>query len=156
MENNCEFCQLNLTKNEYVLFDGSCWILYLADNQNYPGRCIMPLKRHASSLSDLTSEEWTELHKIIKALELVMKEELGASNCNWTCLMNGGYSKKPYNPHVHFHIIPRYFNENSIADPSFIDENIAQHYTLSNEYQLEKSVRTQLTKKMKARLQELL
>ncbi len=145
--NNCEFCILNNeTNNKYLLAESKHWKIYLADEQNYPGRCIIPLKRHAATLSDLTLEEWTDLHQVIAVAEAALIEELGATNLNWTCLMNGGYATIPSDPHVHFHLIPRYRNKVEIADQTFIDENFGDHYEVGNAWRVSLHGRAELVK----------
>lgn len=146
---NCEFCELNSKASEFKVYESKYWIVYLADNQNYPGRCIIPLKRHCDSMANLSAEEWEDFHIIVKSLERIVKEELNATNCNWTCLMNGGFAQKPYNPHIHFHFIPRYFEKSCSVDEGFVDENVAEHYTLSENYQLDYTSRKELVKLFK-------
>ena len=134
---NCEFCFPAKENDKYILLDTNYWRIYLANNQNYPGRCIIPLRRHCENLSDISERELHEFHKITKMLEEIWRTKLEATNFNWTCLMNGGYSTKPYIPHVHFHFIPRFDHPYKTSTGDFIDATFGQHYVLSDEYQLD-------------------
>ena len=59
--------------------------------------------------------------------------------------MNGGYASKPYNPHVHMHLIPRHDHDLDSLGLPFHDELFGNHYTLSTEYQLSDEDRNRLT-----------
>ena len=74
---SCEWCDYK--ENEWLLYKSSYWSVYLADIQDYVGRCIVVLNRHCSSLSGLDISEWIELKTIIDRLEWIYKEVLGAS-----------------------------------------------------------------------------
>ena len=135
-DSSCEFCCPPEEDNKFIVYESNYWRVYLANNQNYPGRCIIPLLRHCENLSELTDQEWNDFKLIVNKLETGMKNKLGVTNLNWTCLMNGAYGEKPYNPHVHFHLIPRYENEVKTDDGLFKDVCFGNHYTMSTDFQL--------------------
>ena len=81
----CEWCDYKET--EWLLYQSLYWSVYLADRQDYIGRCILVLNRHCGSLSELDISEWTELKTMIDRLERLYKEVLGAELCNWSCLL---------------------------------------------------------------------
>lgn len=72
----CEWCDYKDSK--WLLHRSLHWSVYLADVQDYIGRCILVLNRHCGSLSELNNSEWIELKTIIDRLEFVYKEVLGA------------------------------------------------------------------------------
>ena len=109
------------------------WSVYLADRQDYIGRCILVLNRHCSSLSELDGSEWIELKTIIDRLEYIYKEVLGAELYNWSCLLNDFYKEAVPNPHLHIHVRPRYKNTVVINNHAYIDTEFAHHYTLKKE-----------------------
>jgi diadenosine tetraphosphate (Ap4A) HIT family hydrolase len=150
----CEFCYPPQEDDKYILIDTKYWRIYLANNQNYPGRCIIPLHRHCGNLSEITYQELEDFQMIVKMLETIWREELGATNFNWTCLMNGGYAVKPYKPHVHFHFIPRYDHVYKRDTEDFIDTNFGDHYELSDEFQLNVEERAELCARLKKRIAE--
>lgn len=65
----CEWCNLSEEDKKYLLSDTKYWTVYLADEQDYIGRCIIVLKRHCGSLPELKDDEWMELFLLIKKYE---------------------------------------------------------------------------------------
>ena len=63
---NCDWCNLSEKDRKWLLIENASWTVYLADRQDYPGRCILILKRHCSCLSDLTTAEWTDLKPVFR------------------------------------------------------------------------------------------
>ena len=102
---SCEWCEYKGT--EWLLYQSLHWSVYLADIQDYVGRCILVLNRHCGSLSELDGSEWMELKTMIDRLEYIYKEVLGAELCNWSCLLNSFYKEAAPNPHLHIHVRPR-------------------------------------------------
>ena len=62
----CNWCAVSEKEKKYLLFQSQYWSVYLADEQDYIGRCILVCNRHCASLSELTIEEWGELGEIVK------------------------------------------------------------------------------------------
>ena len=60
----CEWCDYK--EYEWLLHKSLHWSVYLADEQDYVGRCILVLNRHCGSLSELDISEWIELKTIIE------------------------------------------------------------------------------------------
>ena len=131
MMSKCEWCDYK--ENEWLLHKTSHWSVYLADVQDYVGRCILVLNRHCGSLSELDISEWIELKTIIDRLECVYKEVLGAELSNWSCLLNNFYKEKVPNPHLHIHVRPRYKNAIVINKHIYEDAEFAHHYALKKE-----------------------
>lgn len=71
---DCEFCNLSDEDKKYEIYKNNCWSAYLADNQNYIGRCIVICNQHIENLSDLSDEQWFELKQIINVLEAAVKK----------------------------------------------------------------------------------
>ena len=115
----CEWCDYK--ENEWLLYKSLHWSVYLADIQDYVGRCILVLNRHCGSLSELDISEWIELKTIIDRLECIYKEVLGAELSNWSCLLNN------------FYVRPRYKNAVVINNHLYIDTEFAHHYALKKE-----------------------
>lgn len=102
----CEWCDYK--ESEWLLYKSLYWSVYLADVQDYVGRCILVSNRHCGSLSELDIAEWIELKTIIDRLEYIYKDILGAELSNWSCLLNNFYKEVTPNPHLHLHVRPRY------------------------------------------------
>lgn len=130
--------KLNLTKSCYpcehaqdkanLVGQTTHWRVFLVDDQTYPGRCVVVLKRHAGSLTELTAAEWKDFHWTVKKMEFSAIKGLGATLSNWNCLMNSAYQEKPYNPHVHWHFRPRYDHQVKIGTEEFTDQEFGKHY----------------------------
>lgn len=148
----CEWCSYQETK--WLLYKSLHWSVYLADVQDYIGRCILVLNRHCGSLSELTNSEWMDLKTIIDRLEYVYKEVLGAQLCNWSCLLNDFYKLEEPNPHMHLHVRPRYKNPVEINNHSYIDAEYAHHYALKKESVLLEEDRQTLYEIMKGKFGE--
>ena len=157
MKNTCEFCIQNSDLNyPYLLATTKHWRIYLADQQNYPGRCFIPLNRHCEQLPDLCAEEWDEFHLITRAIEDIWRQELHMSCGNWACLMNGSYGKPSPDPHVHFHFIPRYKMPVIFGGMQFIDECYGNHYEIEDAWELNLQGRLEIVNLVKAPLQSYL
>jgi len=127
----CEWCAYKET--EWLLYRSLHWSVYLADVQDYVGRCILVLNRHCGSLSELDSSEWMDLKAIIDLVERVYKEVLGAEPSNLSCLMNDFYKEPTPNPHLHIHMRPRYQNAIVLNNHAYEDTEFAHHYALKKE-----------------------
>ena len=64
----CDWCNITAEENRWLLLKTAEWSVYLADEQDYIGRCIVVLHRHAGSLSELTISEWMVLKELIDRL----------------------------------------------------------------------------------------
>ena len=128
MENICCWCNFTDTEKQNIIYESVHWYVFLADKQDYLGRCILVLKRHCTNLSLLYLTEWIELKEIITKIEDCLKNVLGADLCNWCCLMNDFYKSDTHNPHLHLHVRPRYNKPIIINGNTYIDEEFGHHY----------------------------
>lgn len=91
-----------------LILETKKWFILLAPDQKNLGTCVIALKRSEGDLAGLNRGEWNEFSKIVKCLQFALKKSFNPTMFNWGCLMNSSYLKKPPNPHVHWHFIPRY------------------------------------------------
>ena len=129
--NNCEWCNLPEEDKHFQLYENKSWAVFLADEQDYIGRCILVLKRHCNSLSELTDDEWDELRDLICKVEECLRIVLGATLCNWSCLMNSFYKEQAPNAHLHIHVRPRYDKPAIINGTTYTDAEFGHHYALN-------------------------
>jgi len=73
---------------ETIVYETKYWKVILSENQYYLGRSFVIYKGEATHLSDLPTEVFIDLKKIIDLLEMTIKKAFGATHYNWTCLMN--------------------------------------------------------------------
>lgn len=133
---SCIFCNLSNEDKKWLLYENEDWTVYLADHQDYAGRCIVVCKQHCSSISELNICQWTSLKVIINSLESMLKYELGATMYNWSCLMNDAYKSDKPNPHIHFHVRPRYKEPVLLDHSEYIDHEFAHHYINNHTIQI--------------------
>jgi len=126
--NPCNWCNLSEKEKRFLLYDGESWSVFLSDEQDYIGRCILVLKRHCGSLSELTDGEWDELRALTRKVEACLKTVLGAKLCNWSCLMNSFYKAPAPDPHLHIHVRPRYDKPVIINGNAYTDGEFGHHY----------------------------
>jgi diadenosine tetraphosphate (Ap4A) HIT family hydrolase len=125
---NCDVCAV-LKKDVAVIFDSRHWRVALdCGDQYYLGRSFITSKRHVGSLTKLSTEEWQALQSIMKSFEAAVISAFGASLINWTCLMNNAFRNEPFNPHVHWHVRPRYATPVTIDNETFTDPEFGEHY----------------------------
>lgn len=124
----CPLCHLTQEDKRWLLYGNEYWSVFLADKQDYVGRCLVMCNRHCDSLSKLRPEEWYSLKSIINALETMLSTELNATMFNWSCLMNDAYKYDPPCPHLHFHLRPRYKEMMHIGNITFLDHEFSHHY----------------------------
>ena len=87
--------------NELLIFESKHWTWSLRPLQPTLGSGILALKRYAEFFSDITEEEGKDLAVIVRVVEERLKRAFAYDKINYLMLMM-------VDPHVHFHIIPRY------------------------------------------------
>ena len=60
----CDWCNLSEYDNQFQVYESSLWSVFLSDGEDYIGRCILVLKRHCGSMSEMTDDEWEELRRL--------------------------------------------------------------------------------------------
>ena len=156
MRSNCEWCNLSEKERQWLLYETQYWTVYLADEQDYVGRCIVILNRHCGSLSELSESEWNDLKEIIDKIEYVYKESLGAQLCNWSCLMNSFFKESAPNPHLHIHVRPRYDKPVVLSGVTYTDSEFGHHYALNKSEELSVEDREEVFTRLKEWLNRLI
>lgn len=137
---DCEFCQQKFS--DTVMKEYEHWELQLFTDQNYLGRSLIKLKRHAVDLTDLRPEEREEFfEQVLPELEDALDELFGPDLYNHATLGNDCR-------HFHFHVIPRYSSERKFAGEKFMDENWNSHYKDSSDNDTSKEVFNQIMHKI--------
>ena len=121
----CEFLKLDDDGSQILLTDN--WRVGIGNNHAYLGRAYVTLRSHKGSLSELNDQEWQEFIDIVQWLEKAYNVAFGASPMNWGCFMNHAYRSEPDNPHVHWHIFPRY-KVAPIIDGVAFDDPLYGHF----------------------------
>lgn len=133
---NCVWCNLSEEDKQYQVYETAFWSVYLSDEQDYIGRCILVLKRHCSSMSEMNADEWEDLRKLICKVETCLKMVLGAALCNWSCLMNSFYKESEPDPHLHIHVRPRYDKPVMVNGNIYTDSEFGHHYAVKKDSEI--------------------
>jgi diadenosine tetraphosphate (Ap4A) HIT family hydrolase len=78
------------------------------------GSLVLAAKAEATAFADLSPAAFAELQIAVSDVERVLKEAVDYSRINYLMLMM-------VDPHVHFHVIPRYEGERSACGVSVAD-----------------------------------
>ena len=129
---SCDICSF-LSQYQRTICETKFWKVDICDNQEYLGRSYITLKRHCPNLSNITTDEWSDFLSLIKKIENAIQKAFGATSFNWTCMMNDTFKKESPQPHVHWHLRPRYAQNVNFAGITFIDPEYGHHYARSSE-----------------------
>ena len=147
--NNCEWCNISEKDKQFQLYEGKLWHVFLADEQDYIGRCILVLKRHCPSLSELKDDEWDELRNLVRKVEACLRAVIGATLCNWSCLMNSFYKESEPDPHLHIHVRPRYDKPIIINGNIYSDSEFGHHYAVKKDGEISDEDREEVFTRVK-------
>jgi len=84
-----------------LIADYSHWVVLLRPAQPTLGSLILAAKSEATAFPDLKPKAFAELATVTAHLEKVLKQAIAPAKINYLMLMM-------VDPHVHFHVIPRY------------------------------------------------
>jgi diadenosine tetraphosphate (Ap4A) HIT family hydrolase len=151
MDPNCDAC--NFLKNpQHQLLTTNSWAVGIGNNQAYFGRAYVTLRTHKGSLSELSADDWQEFEELVGKLESAYKEAFGATPLNWGCFMNHAFRTKPFNPHVHWHIFPRYEVAPELDGVTYDDPLYGNFYNDKAERLVSDEVVEQIIKKLEEHL----
>lgn len=95
----CTVCKFSLW---YPICELTVSYLGLYNDSRFPGRCILVLKNHAESFSDLDTDLAQAFVMEARSAARAIKIATGAPRVNFAILGNT-------QPHIHCHLIPRGF-----------------------------------------------
>ena len=82
------------------------WVVLLRPAQPTLGSLVLAAKSDATAFGDLPAEAHAELKTVTGAIEAALRAAVGYQKINYLMLMM-------VDPHVHFHVLPRYEGERS-------------------------------------------
>jgi len=97
-----------------LLHEYRSWVVLLRPAQPTLGSLVLACKEDATSLGAVSAEAWAELARATADLERVLQLVLGFQRINYLALMM-------VDPHVHFHVLPRYSEPPQFDGASFPD-----------------------------------
>lgn len=84
------------------------WVVLLRPAQPTLGALVLAAKSDATAFGNLSAEAHAELKTATAAIEAALMQAVGYAKINYLMLMM-------VDPHVHFHVLPRYEGERSGA-----------------------------------------
>ncbi|MDD5750366.1 MAG: HIT family protein [Candidatus Pacebacteria bacterium] len=99
-----------------LIRDYKHWKLLLRNRNTTLGNCVAIIKRHIEKFSDITFEEMEDLANVVKDVEKALKASFSYDKINYLMLMMK-------DPHLHFHILPRYSGPRSFAGIEWTDDD---------------------------------
>ena len=90
------------------------WLVLLRPQQVTAGSLVLAAKGDATAYGSLASECFVEQGSIISEIEMTLRSTVNFERINYLMLMM-------VDPHVHFHVIPRYQGTRSIAGLDIVD-----------------------------------
>ena len=96
------------------------WAVLLRPQQVTAGCLILACKEAARSLGAISAEAGAELPSVAARLEAALKATYGPEKLNYLALMM-------VDPHVHFHVIPRYAQPTMVDTVEIVDHGWPRH-----------------------------
>ena len=90
------------------------WVVLLRPAQPTLGSLVLAAKGDATAFGDLPGEAHAELKRVSGAIEAALGDFTGYAKLNYLMLMM-------VDPHVHFHVIPRYEGAREYGGVEFAD-----------------------------------
>jgi diadenosine tetraphosphate (Ap4A) HIT family hydrolase len=84
-----------------LLHEYASWVVLLRPAQPTLGSLVLACKEDATALGDVSSAAYAELSVVTAATERALRQAFDFQKINYLALMM-------VDPHVHFHVIPRY------------------------------------------------
>lgn len=99
---------------ETLLSEYDHWVVLLRPAQVTAGSLILAVKGDAEAYGDLPLEAFAEQGEIVGGLEALLRSAVQYERINYLMLMM-------VDPHVHFHVIPRYSGRRILAGRELAD-----------------------------------
>ena len=90
------------------------WLVLLRPAQPTLGSLVLAAKSEATAFGDLPAEAHAELKPVTQTIERALRRFVGYAKLNYLMLMM-------VDPHVHFHVIPRYEGDREWNGQAFED-----------------------------------
>ena len=98
-------CELCVTSTLPILWQNNHFRVILVNDQNIRGYLRLELIEHVKEIHHLTPAIQSEMYKIMNIIENIVTDVYSPDKINLASLGNK-------TPHIHWHIIPRFTNDN--------------------------------------------
>ena len=149
---DCKHCYYLSNSNvEFITSRGKksdTYNVFLHKDQSYFGRCLVATKQHVGGLRDLGYREKEDFFTVVKDLEIMLVSVFQELDLlphpwsekdlyfNWTCFMNNAYQQDVPDPHVHWHVRPRYRQPFCFRGMEFTDPDFGKHYDITRKTEI--------------------
>ena len=104
--NNCALC----SNQKYpIIWSNNLIRVLLINDHNYPGYCRVDLISHVKEMTDLDEDIRNMIMEVVFMVEKFIREYLKPDKINLASLGN-------ITPHLHWHIIPRNFDDSHFPE----------------------------------------
>ena len=97
-----------------LIADYSHWVVLLRPAQATLGACVLACKEPATAYGDISTEAAAQQGLVIAHIETALSAAFAYDKINYLMLMM-------VDPHVHFHVLPRYAAAPNFAGTTFAD-----------------------------------
>jgi diadenosine tetraphosphate (Ap4A) HIT family hydrolase len=104
---DCPLCQ---PQGETVLWQDAQLRVILVNDADYPAFCRVIWNAHAKEMTDLPESDQIRVLHTVLVVETVLRDLLHPDKINIASLGNQV-------PHLHWHVIPRFFDDAHFPDP---------------------------------------
>lgn len=143
---DCPLCSVELRPELHVT---THWRVILNRNQNLLGKCMLVLRRHETSVTALTTDEWADLHVIIRHVTSALHQAFKPDHFNYAFLQN-------QDRHVHLHVIPRYASARYLGALAFMDSSFPDHYVVGETRVLSEQELVEITSAVQTSMETVL
>jgi histidine triad (HIT) family protein len=110
MENECLFCKIARGEiPSQKVYEDSEFLAFLDINPRNPGHTLVIPKAHYETILEMPEKEAGNLFKTVKKIAEAVKRGMEADGISIG--QSNGRAAGQVIPHVHFHVIPRFFSE---------------------------------------------
>ncbi len=99
-----------------LIYKSKYWSLSLRPAQPTLGSCVISLNRYCEKLSDITEQESADFKEVVTYAEKALTQAFNYDKINYLMLMM-------VDPHLHYHVIPRYSSVREFAQLEWKDTN---------------------------------
>lgn len=120
---DCLICRLAAGEEPYSVREHEHWVLLVSYNQLYLGRMMLIYRYHIGDPYLMPQEHLQDAFRLLKHADRAAREAFGAETVNLALLMNEAYRDPLPDPHIHWHLYPRYRTAPELGGESFPDPN---------------------------------
>jgi diadenosine tetraphosphate (Ap4A) HIT family hydrolase len=113
------------------------WAVVLRTQQVTLGSLVLICKEDATAFPDVSAQGFAELKDVTRALEGALSRAFAFDKINYLML-------RMVDPHVHFHVIPRYAGPRTFEGVSYADASWPKPPDLSNVLTIDETARKRL------------